>query len=67
MDIEIKMRSHFYSNVDPRRKQEQVDGNMVHEDPSGIANLSDRSVYHTFDPDTHVERLAMFNQSNRRK
>ncbi len=67
MEIELQMRANFYSNVDPRRKQEQIDSNMVHEDQSDIANLSQRAVYHTFDPNRHVERLATFNQSSRRR
>jgi len=55
----------FYNNVDPRRKQELSDARMVQEDHNAMANLSERALHHTFNPDEHVERLAMYNQSTR--
>lgn len=67
MEIEIEMMRNFYSNVDPRRKQELSDSRMVSEDHNAVANLSPKPVYHTFNPDEYPERLAMYNQSTRTK
>jgi len=57
----------FYSNVDPRRKQELSDSRMVNEDHNALANLSERAVYHEFNPDKYVEHLNMFNQNTRKR
>lgn len=57
----------FYQNVDPRRKQELADSRMVNEDHKAMANLSEKAVYHEFNPDKYVEHLNMFNQSNRKR
>lgn len=65
MEELLLMKKAFYNNVDPRRKQEQVDSNLVHEDPAAMANLSNRPVYHTWNPDEYVEKLAMYNQSTK--
>lgn len=57
----------FYRNVDPRRKQELADARMIHEDHKAVANLKEQPIYHEFNPDKYVERLDMYNQSNRKK
>jgi hypothetical protein len=67
MELEIEMMGHFYSNVDPRRKQELADSRMIFEDHKAVANLYDKPIYHTFDADKYPERLAMYNQSQRIK
>lgn len=67
MEIEIGMGLRFYEAVDPRRKQERVDGRMISEDHKAMANLSNTPVYHTFNPDEYPERLAMYDQSSRTK
>ena len=64
---EMMMRSFFYNNVDPRRKQELADANMIHEDHQAVANLSERFIHRTFDANEFPERLAMYNQSQRRR
>jgi len=61
------MITSFYENVDPRRKQERMDGRMVSEDHNAMSNLSERPVYRTFNPDEKVERLNMYDQSSRTK
>lgn len=35
-------------NADPRRKQERVDFEMIHEDHSAIANLPPKAQHHEF-------------------
>jgi hypothetical protein len=55
------------NNVDPRRKQELADANMIHEDHTDVANLSRRFIHRTFDANEYPERLAMYNQSQRRR
>lgn len=66
VDQEGLMASNFfYNNVDPRRKQELSDARMVQEDHNAMANLSGRALHHTFNPDEHVEKLSMYNQSTR--
>lgn len=65
MDIEI-MTEMFFANVDPRRKQELADARMIQEDHNDIANLSGRVINRQFDSGKYPERLAMFNQSQRK-
>lgn len=67
MELEMIMRSSFYNNVDPRRKQELVDSRMIQEDTRSVANLSETFLNHTFDANEFPERLAMYNQSQRRR
>jgi hypothetical protein len=55
----------FYSNVDPRRKQERNDARLVSEDHRAMANLSNTPVYHEWNPDKSVEHLKMYDQDNR--
>ena len=57
----------FYRNVDPRRKQELADSRMIYEDKAAMANLKNEPTYHEFNPDKFVEKLNMFNQSNRKR
>ncbi len=57
----------FYTNVDPRRKQELADARMIHEDHKAMANLKNEPIYHEFNQDKYVEHLNMFNQSNRKR
>lgn len=64
---ESMMRSFFYNNVDPRRKQELSDSRLVQEDHLAVANLSEIMQHHTFDANEFPERLAMYNQSTRAK
>ena len=65
MDIEI-MTEIFFTNVDPRRKQELADSRMIQEDHTAMANLSRRFINDQFDSGKYPERLAMFNQSQRK-
>ena len=55
---EIKIKAHleremmeraFYAQVDPRRRQERKDADMLHEDKNAIANLPPKKKYHTYD------------------
>lgn len=64
-EMEIMFRS-SYRNVDPRRRQELTDSNMVHEDKQGMANCSNTPVYKEFNPNKFTERLSMYNQSNKK-
>lgn len=57
----------FYSNVDPRRRQELADARMIHEDHRAMANLAEKPIYHEFNCDKYVEHLDMYNQSNRKR
>lgn len=57
----------FYHNVDPRRKQELADSRMIYEDKHAMANLKNEPTYHEFNCDKYVEKLNMFNQSNRKR
>lgn len=61
--IIIEIENAFYANVDPRRKQELADARRVQEDHSSVANLSPVAYQMQFDPNAHVERLSMYNQS----
>lgn len=49
--------------VDPRRKQERVDGNMLNEDKTAPSNCPSEVRYHTFNAWKYPERLAMYDQS----
>jgi len=64
---EAMMRNLFYNNVDPRRKQELADANMIFEDHDDVANLSRRFIHRTFNANKFPERLAMYNQSQGRR
>ena len=50
-------------NVDPRRKQELMDTRMIQEDHGAMANLSNKPIHMEFDAWEYPERLAMYNQS----
>lgn len=65
--IFIEMEDAFYSNVDPRRKQELSDARQLYEDHSAVANLSPDGFQRQFNPDKYVEKLNMYNQSQRMK
>lgn len=54
------------TNVDPRRKQELTDARMIQEDRSAMANLSGKVINREFNAWQYPERLAMYNQSDRR-
>jgi hypothetical protein len=57
----------FSDNVDPARRQELVDSRMIQEDPRAMANLPPQGIQRLYNPDRYVEKLAMYNQSNRWK
>lgn len=59
-ELHVMLSTTFFENVDPRRRQERSDSRMVQEDHSKTANLSDKAVYHTFDPWRKVERLKSY-------
>lgn len=42
----------FYSNIDPRRRPEHRDAQMIHPDHQGIANLSSRFIHKEWPKDT---------------
>lgn len=63
-EIISMMRANFYGNVDPRRKQERVDGSLVAEDHGSMANLSNTAIHREWNPWKNVERLDMFDQSD---
>ena len=42
------MRKAFYSNIDPRRRQEMSDGGIVMEDTNAMANLPRQAVHHEY-------------------
>ena len=44
----------FYANVDPRRKQEMMDSEMVREDHNAMANLSPVAIHCEFPKDDHL-------------
>ena len=54
-------------NVDPRRKQELMDSRRVQEDHTAMANLSNTVINEQFDAWQFPERLAMYNQSSKKK
>jgi hypothetical protein len=54
-------------NVDPRRKQEMMDARRIQEDHASMANLSGRVINQEFDAWEYPERLAMYNQSSKKK
>ena len=39
------IRSHFYTGIDPRRRQEMADSHMVEEDDKAMANLSPQFIH----------------------
>ncbi len=43
------MADAFYAQVDPRRRQERKDADMLHEDKKAIANMPADKKYHTYD------------------
>ncbi len=59
------MNESFYDNVDPRRKQELNDARMVREDHAKMANLPEQGYQREFNAWKNVERLAMYNQSDK--
>ena len=59
--------THIVDNVDPRRRQELVDGRRVQEDHTAMANLSGKFIHKAFNFNKHVERIAMYNQSFKNK
>lgn len=59
------MQDAFYSNVDPRRRQERKDARMISEDHRAIANLSETPIHREFNQDKWVEHLNMFDQDQR--
>lgn len=38
--VEVSMREEFYNQIDPRRRQERMDFNLMNEDYNAVANLS---------------------------
>ena len=64
-DIKDMMMS-FYGQVDPRRAQEQADARMIAEDHRAMSNLSEKEINKEFYAWRKVERLAMYNQSDKR-
>ena len=54
-------------NVDPRRKQELMDARMIQEDHNAMANLSNKPIHREFDAWEYPERLAMYNQSSKKR
>ena len=54
-------------NVDPRRKQELIDARMIQEDHNAMANLSGKVINKQFNAWEFPERLAMYNQSSKKK
>jgi hypothetical protein len=42
------MRHAFYTNIDPRRRQEMSDGGIVREDDSAMANLPRQAIHHEY-------------------
>lgn len=51
------MRGVFYATVDPRRKFEAMDSQMIDEDHKALANLPDRAVVRTF-PEKYFKRAS---------
>jgi hypothetical protein len=66
MELELLMRESFYEKVDPRRRQELSDARMIQEDQRAMANLSEREINKEFNAWAYPERLAMYNQSDRK-
>jgi hypothetical protein len=64
-EINIMLSETFYSNVDPRRKQELNDSRMIQEDQRAMSNLSEKEINKQFNAWKNVERLAMYNQSQK--
>ena len=52
----------FYANVDPRRKQEMLDGEMIREDHNAMANLSPVAIHCEFPEDDHLFSPFLGNQ-----
>lgn len=50
-------RHRFLREVDPRRRQEVADSQMIFEDHSAMANLYSKPIYHTFNADKYVPKL----------
>jgi hypothetical protein len=51
------MEDFFRETVEPRRRQEQRDSDMVKYNYSAVSNLSQEPIYRTFRPGFKVERL----------
>lgn len=51
--------------VDPRRRQERADADMVSKDMSAMANCPPQAKNHTFNAWKYPERLAMYDQSQK--
>ena len=64
-EILLMMNRSFYDNVDPRRKQELADANMIQEDHTKMANCPSEGYQREFNPWKYPERLAMYNQSDK--
>lgn len=46
--MQASMRHAFYSNIDPRRRQEMSDGGIVREDDNAMANLPRQAIHHEY-------------------
>lgn len=50
-------KKRFLQQVDPARRQEMADSQMIFEDHNAMANLYQKPIYHTFNPDKYVPKL----------
>lgn len=48
----------FYSQIDPRYKQDMADYNMINEGKDSIANLSEKQINQVFNANRFVEKLS---------
>jgi hypothetical protein len=51
------MEEIFREQVEPRRKQEYTDSQMIHESKSSVANLPSQEINRTFNPCEYVEHF----------
>lgn len=52
MLIEQMMRQTFYDKVDPRRRQELKDSNMIHEDHKAMSNMPTKAIHREYNQNT---------------
>lgn len=59
------MRGVFYEEVDPRRRQERIDSNMIYEDQNAMSNLPEKAIHREYpldgvfaNPFIHVQLIG---------
>jgi hypothetical protein len=57
---QVSLNAYAYSDpVDPRRRPEYMDAQMIHEDPNAMANLPPNFIHKEFQPDRFMPNYWM--------